>query len=113
MVGNLHLFHREQKGIAMGRTRKQFNQEFKEEAVKLLLSSDKTTEEIAADLGIGLSTLQKWKRLFHPGVSKAKAKRELSEAEQELIRIKRENSNLKKQVEILKKATAFFAKEQL
>jgi transposase len=87
---------------------KRFTQEFKDEAVRLVLTSGRRQTEIARDLGLGHSTLERW-------ISSARdrsvpvAGGETSE--EELKRLRRENAVLRQEREILKKATAFFVSE--
>ena len=89
---------------------RRFTKEFREEAVRLAQTSGRTQREIAGDLGIGLSTLVRWigrsrdERAVDPAVSE-------SEVTAELKRLRRENEILRQERDILKKATAFFARE--
>ena len=78
--------------------KKLFTQEFRDEAVGLAQTSGRSRREIASDLGIGLSTLRNW------------IDRQEDRAA-ELKRLRRENEVLRQEREILKRATAFFAKE--
>lgn len=87
---------------------KRFTQEYKDEAVRLVLTSGRRQTEIARDLGLGHSTLERWvsaaRGRFAPAV--------VGETpEEELKRLRRENAVLREEREILKKATAFFASE--
>ena len=87
--------------------RRKFTKEFKEAAIKLVLEENYTVTEAASNLGIGESTLRKW-----VGLSKKKtgssAQVDLAAENREL---KKQNKRLRMEREILKKATAFFAKE--
>jgi len=76
--------------------------------VRLALSSGRTRREIAADLGVGLSTLTRWLREERDASEPSEAPGDLHA---ELKRLRRENSVLKQERDILKKAAAFFAKE--
>ena len=89
------------------RRRRQFSPEFKAEAVRLVQSSDAPIATVALQLGIGKGTLCRWIEQARP------APREpLGEDEQsELLRLRRENLQLKMERDILKKATAFFARQ--
>jgi transposase len=89
---------------------RRFTKEFQEEAVRLVQTSGRTQREIAGDLGIGQSTLVRWldenrdRRAAEPsGVP--------SDVTAELKRLRRENEILRQERDILKKATAFFARE--
>ena len=82
--------------------------EFRREAVRLALTSGRTRREVAADLGIGLSTLTWWLGQDRDVSEPNEAPVDLHA---ELKRLRRENSVLKQERDILKKAAAFFAKE--
>ena len=94
--------------MSQKRTQKQYTKEFKEEAVALVLEQGYSVSEAAKSLGIGTSLLYKWK-------DKIEAQKEghvLAEDERaELKRLRKENKELRMEKEILKKASAFFAKE--
>jgi transposase len=88
------------------RRRRKFSPEFKAEAVRLVHSSEAPIATIAQQLGIGKATLCRWMDAARP------APREpLTEDERvELRRLRRENLQLQMERDILKKATAFFAR---
>jgi len=93
----------------MGR-RSHYPEEFRREAVRLVLTTDKSAAQVARDLGISDKTLGNWVRVeqekARPGA--------LSEDERlELKRLRKENSELKTEREILRKAAAYFAKETI
>lgn len=89
-----------------------FSKEFELEAVRLAETSGRTRREIAHDLGIGLSTLTRWLARNRDTVMKDPGRREANEdMVAELKRLRRENDILRQERDILKKATAFFAKE--
>ena len=92
----------------MHKTRK-FPPEFRREAVELYRSSDRSLEQVAKELGIGPSTLQRW----HTKLGQQAEKDDVLQPNEraELKRLRRENRRLKEEREILKKATAFFANE--
>ena len=89
---------------------RRFTKEFAEEAVRLVQTSGRTQREMAGDLGIGLSTLVRWigrSRDRHAVDPVAAA----TDVTAELKRLRRENEILRQERDILKKATAFFARE--
>ena len=88
--------------------RKHYTEEFKLEAVRLVKESGGTQEEIAGDLGIGKSTLGKWLRHYR---EEDLLSGPHEDKEKELKRLRRENELLRQERDLLKKATAFFAKE--
>jgi len=90
---------------------KKYTAEFKESAVKLAVESSDTISAVAKGLGVKPSTLHTWVNKYHRPEEKAAAKVNDEHLYEELKRLKRENSRLKEEKEILKKAAAFFAKE--
>jgi transposase len=82
--------------------------EFKREAVRLIVTSGRTVRQVAADLGIGKSTLTRWKARFDEAELLSGPHEDVSK---ELARLRRENETLRQERDLLKKATAFFARE--
>lgn len=90
----------------------QYDKSFKEEAIRLALTSNQPISKTARDLGLKDTTLYYWisqTKEQAPKVSNGSGQ-ELNLVE-ELNRLRKENARLKEEREILKKATAFFAKE--
>ncbi len=83
--------------------------EFRKDAVRIALSSGLTRRQVADDLGVGLSTLNKWVTAHRE--TDVMSKEDLSLI-QENDRLRRENRILKEEREILKKATVFFASQK-
>jgi transposase len=95
--------------MAERRKRRRFTAEFKAEAVKRLLEGGKGLSEAATELGIGPGQLSGWRNEhLAAGSAEALAARKAEQAE--LQRLRRENKRLEEEVEILKKAAAFFAR---
>jgi transposase len=88
--------------------RREFTPEFKREAVGLLASSGRTIREIASDLNLGLSTLNRWKREHRDAQPVTTPNPDTTK---ELARLRKENEILRQERDLLKKATAFFVKE--
>lgn len=92
------------------RVRRQFTDEFKAGAVRLVLDEGKTIADVARDLDLTPSALSGW-------VRQARADRDggksglTTEEKAELARLRKENRQLRVERDILKKAAAFFAKE--
>ena len=89
--------------------RRNYTKEFKEEAVRLITEEGYSYAEAGRNLGVNPNLLSRWKREFEgveidPGSAAA--------MQAELKRLRKENKRLKLEREILKKAAAFFAKEQ-
>jgi transposase len=90
----------------------QHTKQFKEEAIRLALTSPQPIAKTARDLGIKQSTLYAWVSAVKnqaPVVSN-NAGNQINLID-ELNQLRKENTRLKEEREILKKATAFFAKE--
>lgn len=89
-------------------TRRQYPRAFKEEAVALVTEQGYSAVKAADAVGITASLLYKWK----DALEAEKSGGVLGEDErEELKRLRKENRELKLEKEILKKASAFFAKE--
>ena len=85
-----------------------FTREFEEEAVRLVRMSGRTKREIAADLGLGLSTLTRWLARSRERVMEVPERPPPGEdVSAELKRLRRENEILRQERDILKKAPAF------
>ena len=94
----------------MGSTRRKFTPEFKDEAVELVINSGKSVSEIARDLGIGDGTLGNWVKVAKKRGDVKEKPLEIDERAR-LKELEGENRRLKMEREILKKAAAWFAKE--
>ena len=93
---------------------KTYTTEFKREAVKLMEEADRPSSEIAMELGIRRNQLYKWKeQLERSDASETPITRgrPRKENQSELVTLKQENKRLKEELEILKKAAAYFARE--
>lgn len=85
--------------------------EFKKRAVDLARQGDKPVAEIARDLGVSESGLRRW--MAQAEVDEGKREGLSTAEKQELIRLRRENRVLQTENEILKRAAAYFAKENV
>ncbi|MCU7802929.1 MAG: transposase [Candidatus Thiodiazotropha sp. (ex Lucinoma borealis)] len=92
---------------------KTYSKEFKEEAVRLMETSQKPSSEIAMELGIRRNQLYKWKEQMDNKGDKAFSGRgrPKKEDQSDVTTLRQENERLREEVEILKKAAAYFAKE--
>ena len=95
----------------MKKSRKNYPPEFKEEAVKLITEQGYQITEAARNLEVNATMLGRWKREIEGGGKDAKVLQGGVAMQAELKRLRKENSRLKMEREILKKAAAFFAKE--
>src|SRR3954462_8567842 len=97
--------------MAEKRTRRRFTAEFKAEAVKRLLEGGKGLSEVATELGLSPAQLSAW-RNAHLAAGSAEALTARNAEHAELQLLKRENKRLEEEVELLKKAAAFFARRR-
>jgi transposase len=96
----------------MAKTRRTFTPEFKAQAVKLVTEGGKSLAEVARDLDLGESMLRAWKLALARGGDHAfPGEGNPPALEDELRRLRAENKRLVMERDILKKATAFFARE--
>ncbi len=97
-------------GSRKRRPRRNFTDEFKANAARLVLDEHKSVSQVARDLDLTASALGEW-------VKRAQADRThgrtglTTEERAELARLRKENRELKLERDILKKCAAFFAKE--
>ena|SRR5687768_12691976 len=92
------------------RVRRQFSEEFKEGAVRLVLVEGKSVGAVARELDLTASALRAW--VQHARAERTQGKSGLMKEErEELARLRKENRILAEERDILKKATALFAKQ--
>ena len=94
--------------MSQKRSYKQYPKEFKEEAVSLVREQGYSVSEAAKSLGIATNMLYKWKEKIE---SELDGKVLAEDERAELKRLRKEVKDLRMEKEILKKASAFFAKE--
>lgn len=83
-----------------------YTDEFRRDAVRIATSSGLTRPKVASDLGVGLSTLNKWvQKHRHDDLMSGPHE----DVEKENTRLRKEVRLLKEEREILKKAAIFFA----
>ena len=93
---------------------KTYTKAFKIEALRLMKQSDKSSAELATELGIRRNQLYKWKEQLEYNGDNAfpkKPGRPRKEEQSDMVTLRQENERLKEEVEILKKAAVYFAKE--
>lgn len=96
----------------MARQRRTFTREFKVEAIRRITDQGHSLAEVARDLDLSESTLRGWKQaLAAEGERAFPGNGHLPALEDELRRLRAENQRPRAEREVLKKATAFFARE--
>lgn len=98
--------------MSAAKQRKKYTEEFKAEAVRLVLESGKSIAEAARNLGIPANHLYRWRREEHRAVSSGTTRSALKVEREELVRLRRENETLRKERDFLKSAAAYFARER-
>lgn len=96
----------------MGSKRRQFSAEFKREAIRAVLAGKKTRAQVARELDIRADLLFRWQRQLAPGSTEGAEPQNRSAEAERIRQLEREVATLREERDILKKATAFFAKEQ-
>jgi len=92
--------------------RAQYTLEFKQEAVRLV-QAGQSIAAVARTLGIVDQTLFNWVKAHRQGRLVGADSKSVSAEQMELTRLRAENTRLKMERDILKKATAYFARELL
>jgi transposase-like protein len=93
------------------RKRRTFNDEQKAEAVKLVRVCGESVSQVARDLGLSENSLRNWVNQDKIDRGEGPEGALTTEEKEELRILRRDNRRLRMEVEILKKATAFFAKD--
>ena len=91
------------------RVRRSFTDEYKAGVIDLCRSSDKSVAEVARDLGLTESAVRRW--VAQAEIDAGRREGLTTDEREELARLRRENRVLREERDILKRATAFFAKE--
>jgi transposase len=93
------------------RRRRSFTPEFKAEIVGLCQQGDRSAGQVAKDFDLTETAVREWVRQAERDAGTRSDGGLTSTEQQELARLRRENRQLREDVEILKRATAFFAQE--
>ncbi|WP_213044179.1 IS3 family transposase [Nitrospira defluvii] len=89
------------------KTRRQYTEEFKTEAVRLVRDSARPVAQVARDLGIADHLLYRWRAEQQQTESRGHTRQAMRAEQEELVRLRRENATLKQERDFLKRAAAF------
>ncbi|NLB55220.1 MAG: transposase [Lentisphaerae bacterium] len=92
----------------MSTKRRKYDEDFKKRAVHMSYSSERTVTEVAESLGITNNMIYRWRKVYTPEGDKTQMAQQQDEVNQLRSRI----AELEEDNYILKKASAFFAKNQ-
>lgn len=84
------------------------DEDFKKKAVRLSYTSERSLQAIADDLGIDRGNIYRWRKIYGPEGEKTPS----AAADEEARALRRENKELREELDMLKKAAAYFAKNQ-
>src|SRR5215213_3642195 len=93
------------------RARRSFTAEFKSEIVELCQRGDRSIGQVARDFDLTETAVRAWVRQAERDAGSRDDGGLTSQERDELAQLRRENHRLREDVEVLKRATAFFAKE--
>jgi transposase-like protein len=99
----------------MAKKRRRFSVEYQRDAARLVIASGRSLRDVAAEIGVNSETLRNWvlAERAREEAEKVDSQRPLTTAERlELDELRRRNAELEKDVAFLKKAAAFFARDQ-
>jgi transposase len=90
---------------------RKYPEEFRQRAVELARLREKPVTQLARDLGVSEQTLHNW--LKQADIDAGRREGLTTEERAELVRLRRRNRLLEMEIEILKKASAYFARENV
>lgn len=98
---------------AVGRRRKSYDEAFKRSAVRLVSEEKYTFKAASAAVGVSEQSLRIWHAKFAPAAPPCGENASVEELRDEVARLRKQLKRAELEREILKKATAYFAKESL
>jgi transposase len=93
------------------RRRRSFTAEFKAEIVELCQRGDRTVGQVSKDFDLTETAVREWVKQAERDAGTSEDGGLTTDERRELAELRRENRRLREDVDILKRATAFFAKE--
>ena len=97
-------------GCGMAKQKRTFSKEFKDEVVKLILTGGKTQAQACRDMDLKSGVVSLWVKQAKAEAGGNRTGVLTGEERRELAQLRKDNRELRMEREILKKATAFFAK---
>lgn len=100
--------------MAESRKRRRYSAEYRRDAARLVINSNRSLRDVGDELGLDHETLRRWVNTerAREEAEKVESQEPLSARERlELEELRRRNAQLEKDVEFLKKASAFFARD--
>lgn len=85
--------------------------DFKKSSAQLAATSEKSVAQIARELGVNVNTLHGWVKKYYSSTNSISAASNQSDIHEELKKLRKEVARLRQERDILKKATAYFARE--
>ena len=98
-----------EKEQSFGKPRRTFTDEFKRDAVDLVVVEGRSVADVSRSLGIGESTLGRW--VQQARIDSGDRDGVTTSEREELVVLRRENKQLRMERDLLKRATAFWVKE--
>ena len=99
--------------MGQGKTHRRYDKVFKSQALELAAQPGMTVPKVAADLGIPVNALYRWKKeLAEDGEDAFRGHGNRTAEQAELFRLRKENAELRMHMDILRKAAAFLARNQ-
>ena len=96
----------------MSAKRRRFTEEYKTEAVRLWRESGRSVRQVAQELGLTPSALDRWGKQQKKAEQLGTTRSALKAEREELQRLRRENETLRQERDFLRSAAAYFAKER-
>lgn len=91
--------------------RRQYSDEYKSEAVRLVANSGKPLTQVARELGLNANMLQRWVREEREAQATGTTRSSVKTEQEEIARLRRELARVTQERDFLKRAAAFFARE--
>lgn len=92
--------------------RRQYTEEFKTEAIRLVREGHRPVAQTARELGISANILYRWLGEARQAQTQGTTRQALKAEREELVRLRREVDTVKKERDFLRRAAAYFARER-